>query len=247
MLPFLNTQASPEPSGASGKVELDLDDAPFLEPDPPEPEEEQAGADDTSVPATAAAGEKETPPKKSRKKLALILAGAGVVLFLGALAAAYFVFLKDTTPPEPEPEVEVVVIPSTPPELPVAPVSKFNISWPPFWVEVKDPEGEVRFIYCKFTLVTDNQRIAYQVTNKNTVLRDAVYYYLRNKEYSFLADLRQLDVLKSEVLNIINYYILPEQTYTRPPEGEAPAPVDPDAPVEFEKVGEVLIEEYLIK
>ncbi len=237
MLPLLNAETnSSNTLAAMGKVELDLEGAPFLEPEaPPEPEPSES-----KPPATTGKDGKpaEGAAKKSKKKLILLLGAVVLLLLLGALAAAYFLFLKSDKPAEPE--VQVVVIPSTPPELPKAPVAMFNISWAPFWVEVQDPEGEIRFVYCKFMLITDNQRIAMQVANKNSTLRDAVYYYLRNKPYTFLADLKQLDVVKSEVLNIINYYILPEQAL-----GGTPPP--PGTPPKMEKVSEVLIEDYLIK
>jgi flagellar basal body-associated protein FliL len=139
--------------------------------------------------------------------------------------------------------VEVVVIPSTPPELPTAPVSAYNLSWPPFWVEIMDPEGDLRFIYCKFTLLTDNPRISMQLKAKNTTLRDATYYFLRHKPYAELANLRRLDTLKEELMNVINYYILPEQMQTRGPDG-AFVPVSPP---QTERVRDILIEDYLIK
>lgn len=242
MLPLFTTQGDEAAPGAQalGKVELDLEGAPFLEPDPDEAPELDTGPIGTE--AKAVAVEAQDAPRKNRKKLAVILGAIllGVIL-LGAALAYFLLFSGEKKAADPE--AEVVVVPSGPPSLPTAPVDKFNIAWEPFWVEVADPEGEVRFVYCKIILVTDNQRIALQLEQKRTVIRDAVYYYLRHKPYSFLADLRQLDVLKSELLNIINYYILPETVI--PPDlepGEAPPANAPR-----ERLREILIDEYLIK
>lgn len=242
MLPLFTTQGDEAAPGAQalGKVELDLEGAPFLEPDPDEAPELDTGP--IGKEPKAVAGEVEGAPRKSRRKLAVILGAILLGVILLAAALAYFLLFSGETKPA-DPDAEVVVVPSGPPSLPTAPVDKFNIDWEPFWVEVADPEGEVRFVYCKIILVTDNQRIALQLEQKRTVIRDAVYYYLRHKPYSFLADLRQLDVLKSEILNIINYYILPETVI--PPDlepGEAPPANAPR-----ERLKEILIDEYLIK
>lgn len=248
MLPIFTTQneaAGPPagtPAGAPmGKVELDLEGAPFLEPEP----------DDAPSPAQATIAQEvqvapgAPPAKKSRKKLVIILGAALLGLIVVGVLLAYLFLFKSEPEPEKEapPGVEVVVVPSVTPAPVPAPVDKYQISWDPFWVEVADPEGEIRFIYLKVTLVTDNQRVALQLEQKKTVIRDAVYYYLRHKPYSFLADLKQLDTLKGEMLNIVNYYILPEMVI--PPglqPGQGPPPGSPR-----EKLKDLLIEDYLIK
>lgn len=246
MLPILTTQGNATgQTGADaplGKVELDLEGAPFLEPEAPEEPAAKGSLQSTSKTDTLEGDSERQPGKRSKKRLVMLFGALILGLLLIALVAAYMVFLREPGP-DPSADYEVVVIPSTPPEMPQVQASKFNISWEPFWVEVADPEGEIRFVYCKIMLVTDNQRVALQVVNKDSTMRDAVYYYLRHKPYSFLADLRQLDLLKSELLSIINYYILPE-TIIPPdlPVGEAPPPGTPK-----ERLKEILIEEYLIK
>lgn len=243
------------PAAPQGKVELDLDGAPFLE------EEPKPAALPKQATHVVHEELEQSPPPRSRKKL-FIFIGLGLLLILGGVfAAVYFFFLRspDGTV-KADPGVEVVVVPSTPPVLPTAPVSAFSVSWPPFWVEVQDPEGELRLVYCKLTLLTDNQRIFMQIQAKNTTLRDAVYYFLRHKAYAELADMRRLNTLKGEILNVLNYYILPEDTShavpppTAPgsPAAAAPPPAAPpvaggqDGP-KFERINELLIDDYMLK
>lgn len=245
MLPVFTTQGDAPASGAEaplGKVELDLEGAPFLEPEPEEvPEEITDGQARSS--SSEELDEDAEAKKRRRKKLFIIFGAIFVGLVLIAIVGVYFLLFTADPKKDIPSDVEVVVLRSGPPPLAPAEVNKFNISWEPFWVEVADPEGEIRFVFCKIVMVTDNQRIALQIDNKQTTIRDAVYYYLRHKPYSFLADLRQLDVLKAEVLNIINYYILPETVIPAGlPPGEPPPPDSPK-----ERLKEILIEEYLIK
>lgn len=236
MLPLLTAADEAAPLG---KVELDLEGAPFLEPEPePEADDEPVGQAKQRIEEL-----EEGAPQKSRKRLFIGIGIIFVALVVAGILTAYYTLFRGGESKLDPAGPRQVVVPSTPPPDETAPTSKFNISWEPFWVEVADPEGEIRFVYCKILLVTDNQRIALQIASKDAAMRDAVYYYLRNKPYSFLADLRQLDVLKKEILNIINYYILPETVI--PPglqPGEAPPPSSPK-----EQLKEILIEEYLIK
>jgi flagellar FliL protein len=258
MLPLFNAEGAepplPEPGqvppqaapATQNKVELDLEGAPFLEAEPP-PAPAPSPVQQSGAPQEAPA------PKKSKKKLLLIFGLAGFVFLGGISTAAYFLFFRSSTVADAPPGVEVVVIPSTAPPLPAAPTSQYNLMWPPFWVEVQDPEGEARLVYCKLTLPTNNAHIFMQLNAKNIILRDAVYYYLRHKPYAELADLRRLDKMKVEILNVINYYILPEQA--PPPAAPAdagqeparPQPSAPAAPAAYEKLTEILIDDYMIR
>jgi len=42
---------------------------------------------------------------------------------------------------------------------------------------------------------------------KMTVLRDAVFYYLRNKNLTFLSDKSNVDELKEDLLSVINQFL----------------------------------------
>jgi len=219
---------------------LDLEGAPFLESEAAPASPAQAAK------ATQSATQEKALPagsQTSRKTLFLIPAVLLLLILAGGAAAYYLLFMDEErklglkTPPG----VEVVVIPSTPPALPPAPGTTHKIDWAPFWVELQDPEGEIRFVYCQFALLTDNRRVAMQVRAKDLTLRDAVYYFLRHKPYGELADSRRLEALKSEILGIINYYILPEQA-----QGMDGTPIPTESP-QYERVQDILLVDYLIK
>jgi len=88
------------------KVELDLDDAPFLvEQAPPPPAK-------TEEAPLQVAEEGAEPPKK-KKKLLLIAAAAGLLVLLVAGAAIWWFVLRTPPPPPPEPiKPDVIVVPS---------------------------------------------------------------------------------------------------------------------------------------
>jgi flagellar FliL protein len=56
-----------------------------------------------------------------------------------------------------------------------------------------------------------------------TVIRDAIYYYLKNKPFSFLADNKNMDLLKRDLAGIISENLMTE------------------------KINEVLLDNYIIK
>ncbi|MDE5832097.1 MAG: flagellar basal body protein FliL, partial [Desulfovibrio sp.] len=126
VLPDLET-ASSSPPDTVKKVELDLDDAPFLRPD--EPAQPPAHFEENIPP------EDDGDKGKKKKRLILVAAIAGGVLLI-ALAAIWFFFIRQPPPPPPEgPKPDVVVVPSTP----VAPESHEIIrSFAPFVVPITD-------------------------------------------------------------------------------------------------------------
>lgn len=179
---------------AGQKVQLDIDDAPFLldpddEPPPPATTESQA-----PVPAEPASG-------SSKKKLLL---AAGVVLLLVAAAVWFFVL---RTPPDivapPEPPVIVV---STP-KGPTVP-REFTTKLEPFWVPLTDTEGKTRFLVATFVLSTPEDAINQEIQDKLVTLRDAIFYYLRNKDYRFLLDAANAETIREDLLGTINNYIV---------------------------------------
>lgn len=202
MLPAFNA-APPEsaPQAKTGKVELDLDGAPFLQEEeapPPAPVKEER---------PQAEPDGEAKPKKGKKKL-LILGGA---LFLVLGAAAYFLFFSGGEEvPEIPPGTTVITVPSTPFTGPVA-TDQFIIEMPAFWVEIKDQEGEVRLLNCKISIPTNNNDNVLEFNAKKLVIRDALFYYLTNKDYAFLSDSRNMETLKKDMVSIINEYLTTEK------------------------------------
>lgn len=194
------------------KVELDLEDAPFLLP-----EEEKA----TPPPPPAAQSlslspEGDAPQKKkfsldlsrllANKKLVIAVIVA-LVLLLGG-GSAWFLLRKKEAPPPPAPGVQKIVVPqqAAPPPEPAGPVQTI-LTWEPFWVEQKDAKGNIRFLVVKFSAPTENQKLVFEAQAKKVTIRDAVYYYLKNKSLTFLTDAANAETLKKDVLAIMNEYL----------------------------------------
>lgn len=179
---------------AGQKVQLDIDDAPFLlDPDdaPPPPATTES---QPPVPAEPASG-------SSKKKLLL---AAGVFLLLVAAAVWFFVL---RTPPDivAPPEPPVIVVPT--PKGPSVP-REFTIRLEPFWVPLTDTEGETRFLVATFVLSTPEDGINQEIQDKLVTLRDAIFYYLRNKDYRFLLDAANAETIREDLLGTINNYIV---------------------------------------
>ena len=200
------------------KVELDLDDAPFLEDEPP-PEEPKPVAE---TPPPAPEAPKDTGPKKlsllerikaklpPKKKLLIIGGGAGVFL-IGAIVGAFFLFSGPKAPPPPPPPAVVEprreTLPSGPKLPDTPPPAQFLLSWDPFWVEQKDTEGSIRFLVCKFGVPTDSAPLYGEMQAKKVVLRDAIYYYLRNRTLTILDTEAKTAALKDELRTVINEHV----------------------------------------
>jgi flagellar FliL protein len=205
---------------ALGKVELDLEGAPFLQPDEPAPPPK------TPAPAKAPLVTEVAPSaskKKVSKKLLLVIGG---VFLLAAGVAAYFFLIRGPSAPETaspkDADQKVVVVPSSP-QLEPAPADPFIMDFPQFWVELKDNEGEIRFLNCKITVPGNSESNIMEIKAKMSVVRDSIYYYLKNKPYDFLADNKNMDLLKKDLAAIISENLLTE------------------------KINEVLLENYIIK
>ena len=213
------------------KVALDLDDAPFLEEEketPPPPKKTEPSV------ATAAEPQPKQPAQpllsslKDRllaHKKKIILAGiAAVVLVAVALVLNIFIFGKPApapAPPPPPPPAAPAPAPSPPPAPPKPTV--LLMQWEPFWVEVKDTEGAIRFLTCKMSIPTENPILFAEMQARKLILRDAVFYYLRNQIPAPLTDQARVDIFKNEVLIVLNEHL------------------------SSGKIAEVLIENYIIQ
>lgn len=190
------------------KVELDLDDAPFLEEE--EEEEEPEEALDEGAPRELGVEEKKPrfvlPPfLKSKKAVFAIL---GVLILIIGLILFFALRPKKAPPPEEKkPEVmEQPVTPETPPEL-----KEINVPFAEFWVEKLDDSKKVRFLHIQFSVVVRGPHAEREIKAKTLVLRDAVFYYLRNKDYAFLSDTENLETLKSDLLSVMNKFLGSDQ------------------------------------
>ncbi len=208
------------------KVELDLDDAPFLQDEPePEKKPEPKAAEPASAETTAAALPPAKQPLKDRllaNKKRLAMAGVSFMVLLAAGIGANS-FLSGSPKPPPPPEPRKIVVPDAPKPLPVAPAPQYTLGWEPFWVEQKDTEGAIRFLVCRFTIPTDNPTLFAEMQQKKIILRDAFFYYLRNMPLTPLTSEAATRKLKTELMTVVNEHV-----------GSG-------------KVEDLYIEEYLIK
>jgi flagellar FliL protein len=175
------------------KVQLDIDDAPFLQE--AKPAESPALSEESSLAVPGA----EARPAKSKKKLLAVVAAA--VVLLGGAALLLF-FGGDATPP---PQPPVIVVPAAPPfVLPTA----HTMALEPFWVDLRTPAGERIFLVVTFTASTPELALYREMEDKLVTLRDAIYYYLRNKDYAFLADQNNMETIRTDLLSTVNNYLV---------------------------------------
>lgn len=205
---------------AREKVELDLDDAPFLdEEELPEEEEPQKIAEEKEKPAPSLEREKKALPGiwKNRK----VQTSIAVLLILALLVSIFLFFMKDRShPPDApeEPEVSLEVKDEPEPE----PDYEELIDFKPFMVELRDGE-KIQFLYSKFSFPAQSEELAREINDKSIILRDSIYYYLHNQEAIFLRNKDNSDKIKNDILSVINQYL------------------------STDRVEDLLIEEYLVK
>lgn len=181
------------------KVELDLDDAPFLQTEEKTP---PVLVEEDDLPA-APEEPGESKPDNRKKKLILIAAAAGILLI--ALLAVWWFFFRTPPPPPPEgPQPEVIVVPSTPP--PAQP-GDIVLEFAPFIAPVREKDGQEGFLVCKFSAITQNAALNREMEQKMLSLRDAIYYYLRSKDTDYITDARNGAEIKKDLLSIFNDYL----------------------------------------
>ena len=191
-----------EASRGAQKVELDLEDAPFLE----EEEEVKPELPKPSEPVGLEADEKK-PSGLDRKKKLMILGAVGLVLLIVAAVAVKMLFFKGkATAPEPAAHATskdaAANATEAKPEMP-----ELQVRLEPFWVEQKGEGDEIRFLIVRMLLTTTDPAVAREFQLKIMPARNAIFYYLKNKDVQFLADEQNAEKLKSELLLVINQYV----------------------------------------
>ena len=187
---------------SGSKVALDIDDAPFLvdeEPETPQPTQaESAPVVDTSAEDAARAA-------ALRKRKMLIIAALLLVFILVASFGVWYFMLRDVPGKDAATSgPTVVVVPS--PENITGP-SEVVIALEPFLVPQYDDEGKVRLLRIQVTSSSTDERLIRESKGKTLVLRDAIYYYLRNKTHEFMLDPENLPLIKQDILDIMNGYL----------------------------------------
>lgn len=194
-----------EASKATQKVDLDLDDAPFLEDE--DEDEEELALEEEAPPLLGE--EEEEEPKLGLKALLtnkMVLIFIGIILIL--LAVIIFLVAKDPEPtpaPEPEPVVEEVV--QEEPEPEIVEIPEILIRLDPFLIEQRGKDNKIRFLEVRVVVSTPDEGLARQFKQETYTVRNALYYYLKNKDLQFLSEEKNSDKLKKELLAIINQYM----------------------------------------
>lgn len=206
---------------ANQKVELDLDDAPFLEDIEEEAAAEPEVFAETQAEELAIALPKgESPFAKFLKDKRIFRLGI-LLLLLALLSLTTVKFIlprfefksveKAEIKPV-EPEVAPAPEPAPPPVEPE--VKEFTIGLEPFWIEKVDSKGQVRFLHIKFAFTSLSPALEDEVKLKSLLLRDAIYYYLKNKDFAFLADTTRMEELKADLVSVLNQYLGNDQLET---------------------------------
>lgn len=196
--PVLEVAESANVPAQTRKVELDLDDAPFLQ-------SEEKTSPPAAIPEDLADASKDAAQKSSRKRKLLIFGGAGAAVLIICAAAAWFFF--GSSPPPPPVAVsrpEVVVVPSLPAGTEQTEIVR---EFAPFIVPTTEASGQTRFLVCKFSAITSDANVNQEVQQQLVPLRDAIYYYLRSKDNSFLLDAKNGDRIRQDLLSVFNDYL----------------------------------------
>lgn len=219
------------------KVELDLDDALFLEFEEKEEVLVQTPAEALPEPEeTPLAPEISTSPAKPvRKKMWILGIAAGMCLLLGA-GGAYFFMKSGTTQPEEDAKTtqeslqnqttaaqtapEQNATPGTP--ATAMPEKIYTYSLEQFQVEYVQND-QIRFLTCRFSIPGASEIMRLELQTKSLVIRDAVYRYLKNSSLSFLDNPQNSEKLKSDLATVVNQHL------------------------QSGKVSEILLETYVVK
>lgn len=203
-----------ETTKSTQKVDLDLDDAPFLEEE--EEEEELLEEEEFKLPT-------EIDEKKDKKSVLDLLKNKFVIIGGGSVFAliliAFFFLGGDDKPEEPIVEEEIVVEEMIEEEVVVeeeiiAEPGEILVKLDPFLVEQRDTEGTIRFLEISLVFSTQEQMLANNLTRETPTVRYALFYYLRSKDLSILTDQKNVDSLKTELLSVTNQYMVTGQFET---------------------------------
>ncbi|MDD3310663.1 flagellar basal body-associated FliL family protein [Pseudodesulfovibrio sp.] len=189
-----------EASKATQKVDLDLDDAPFLEDE--EEEEELRPAREEETPLLDEEAKKPGFDFKALLRNKLFLIAAGIILLLLVVIVILLLREPEAPPPPPPPPAQTTQETPQAEEKP-----EILIRLDPFLIEQRDKEDKIRFLEVRVVVSTQDDGLARQFKQETYTIRNALYYYLKNKDLEFLSDKDNSDKLKKELLAIINQYM----------------------------------------
>ena len=191
------------------KVQLDIDDAPFLrapEPQTPPPPPQGVKADEPPLEVPPPPAEDDQAARKKKKKI-IISAALLVLLLAGGSGTLWWFVLRPPSPTLPEPQI--VIVPSSL-QKDSAPAD-FLIPIAPFWLELSGDKprdkDKIFFLVCKFTAIAKTEAVTQEAQKKIIVVRDALYFYLKNKSYGFLTDPDNTQIIKKDLISVMNGYL----------------------------------------
>ncbi|SOB57082.1 Flagellar basal body-associated protein FliL [Pseudodesulfovibrio profundus] len=193
-----------EAGKATQKVDLDLDDAPFLEDE--DEEEEDVVFEEEETPLLAEE-EKKGFDLKALFKNKLVIIFIGIILLLIGVIGFLIMREPETLPPPPPQQEQEIVEEAVPAEPIVEEIPETLIRLEPFLIEQRDKENTIRFLEVRIVISTPDEGLAKQFKQETFTVRNALYYYMKNKDLQFLSDKENSDKLKKELLAIINQYM----------------------------------------
>ncbi len=137
-------------------------------------------------------------------------------MIIALLAVILFFFFRSTGPVSEGPAEAEVPLKEPEPEF------HEIVNFEPFMVELGDKES-IQFLYARFSFPARDELLDREIRDKSIILRDSIYYYLRNQEAIFLRDNDNSDKIKNDLLSVVNQYL------------------------SSGSIKDVLIEEYLVK
>ncbi len=210
---------------ARAKVQLDIEDAPFLEDDDEEEEEEEAaagggsGGGDDGEEGPEKGEDGKSKKKPSKKKLIILGVLAFLILTIIAIVALLVIGGGDDDAQHKgkgyevqrdadgniiiDPNLEPFVVVVEPFVEPTGP-PVYSLDLEPFWVEIKDPEGKTLFLVSNFTLVVEEEKNLVNLNVQLSSIRDAIYYHLATQEYELLTDTKNLPTLRKSLSDRVN-------------------------------------------
>ena len=211
-----------QPTEQLQKVELDLDDAPFLTPKEPEPQ-----AQAPVIPQEKTTELQVSPLGKSKFRNPVLLGAlAAAAVLVVVLVVALAVRGGKKQPPEPEIhilepmyEVPTQTIPTEPEK---GRLERFLLNLEPFLILVQGQEDS-RLLTVKFSVYANDLASNYAMQEYQLLLRNTVYDYLTSLSVEELLGVNAAATLKDPLRDVIAS-ALPEHN-----------------------VGEVLIEQILMK
>ena len=171
-----------EASKATQKVDLDLDDAPFLED---EDDEEILEEVEEETPLFEQTDKESKFGLLALLKNKVVLIGSCIILLL-LIVILFLIFREPEAPPPPPPPVQPQVPEEAQPaeDQMVEETPQILIRLDPFLIEQKDEQGNIRFLEIRVLVSTEDDGLARQFKQETYTVRNALSTTSRIRIYS---------------------------------------------------------------